>query len=138
MGKIGWGEFLVILVILLLVVGPDKMPKLAQSLGKAIRSVKKYVNETAKELESIEELKGVKEDLQSIQKDVTAMGKELEKSAAVAGAQVMDFSGKKEEAPPAEPESTDATPVAEEPAEETVTVPDAPETEETTSETDNT
>lgn len=134
MGKIGWGEFLIILVIAFLVVGPDKLPKLGHSLGKAIRSVKKYVNETAKELESIEELKGVKEDIQSIQKDVAAMGRELEKSVSVAGAEAVELSWK-EEAPPAEPESGEETPTEEVLPEEPES---APEAEETTSETDNT
>lgn len=131
--KIGWGEFLIILVIAILVVGPDKMPKLAQSLGKAIRSVKKYVNETAKELESIEELKNVKDDIQSIQKDVSSMGRELEKSVAAAGAEAVDVFEEKTQAPAAAPEPAEEVP-------ETVPeVPESPaETEETTSETDNT
>ena len=79
MGKIGWGEFLVILIIALVVVGPDKLPKLGQSLGKAVASVKKYVNETSKEIEGLDELKNVKNDIESIQKDVKNIGKNLEK-----------------------------------------------------------
>lgn len=133
--KIGWGEFLIILVIAILVLGPDKMPKLAHSLGKAIRSVKKYVNETARELESIEELKSVKEDIQSIQKDVAAMGKELEKSVATAGAEAVEAFETKAEEPAAEPESAEESPAAESLPEEPEA---AAETEETTSETDNT
>lgn len=79
MGKIGWGEFLVILIIALVVVGPEKLPKLGQALGKAVSSVKKYVNETSKEIEGLDELKSVKNDIESIQKDVKNMGKNLEK-----------------------------------------------------------
>ncbi len=109
MGKIGWGELLIILVIAFLVVGPDKLPKLAESLGKAVRSVKKYVNETAKELDAMDELKSVKADLESIQKDVAAMGKDLERSVSEAGAEAMDLSPKAATEAPAE----DSVPAAE-------------------------
>lgn len=108
MGKIGWGELLIILVIAFLVVGPEKLPKLGESLGKAVRSVKKYVNETAKELDAIDEIKNIKKDIDSIQKDVAAMGKDLEKSVAEAGAEVVDMK-EKEEAAPAENENTSET-----------------------------
>ena len=36
-GRIGFTELLVIFMILLLVVGPTKLPKLAQSMGEAVR-----------------------------------------------------------------------------------------------------
>jgi len=37
MGRIGWGELLLILGIVLLLVGAKRLPALARSLGEAIR-----------------------------------------------------------------------------------------------------
>lgn len=41
----GMPEMVIILVIALVVVGPSKLPQLGQSLGGAIRSFKKGINE---------------------------------------------------------------------------------------------
>jgi len=37
MGRVGWGELLLIAVIVLLLVGAKRLPDLARSLGQAIR-----------------------------------------------------------------------------------------------------
>ncbi|QSV45708.1 twin-arginine translocase TatA/TatE family subunit [Geobacter benzoatilyticus] len=42
---IGMPEMIIILVIALVVVGPSKLPQLGQSLGGAIKSFKKGINE---------------------------------------------------------------------------------------------
>jgi len=36
--NIGWGELLVIFVIVLLIVGPRRLPELGRSMGQAIRA----------------------------------------------------------------------------------------------------
>ena len=82
MAKIGWGEFVIILVIALLVLGPERLPQAGRALGRAIRSVKKYVNETAKELEDIEDMKDIRADVEGIRRDLRTMGTNLEKSVA--------------------------------------------------------
>lgn len=41
MGRIGFGELLVILAIVLLIVGAKRLPQLARSLGEAIREFQK-------------------------------------------------------------------------------------------------
>lgn len=80
MGKIGMGELLLILVIAIVVLGPDKVPQVARALGKGIRSVKKYIHETTKDLEDIQDLKDLQKDVTDIQKDLKAMGQGLEDS----------------------------------------------------------
>lgn len=41
----GWGPILIILVIVLLLFGPKRLPELADSIGKAIKSFKKAHDE---------------------------------------------------------------------------------------------
>ena len=80
MGKIGMGELILILIIAIVVLGPDKLPQLARSLGKGIRSVKRYIHETTKDLEDLQELKDIQKDVTDIQKDLKLMGQGLEHS----------------------------------------------------------
>lgn len=53
----GMPEFIVILVILLVVFGPGKLPQLGASLGGAIRSFKKAAEEDGKVINPKEEEK---------------------------------------------------------------------------------
>jgi Tat protein translocase TatB subunit len=66
MFNIGMPEFLLILVVALVVLGPKKLPELARFIGKGLAEFKK----------SAEELKSkinIQEDLNEIQKDITKM-----------------------------------------------------------------
>ena len=71
---------ILILVLALVVLGPDKLPQAGRTLGRAVRAVKKYVHDTTQELEEIQDLADVKKDVQDIQKDLSSMGRDLEKS----------------------------------------------------------
>ena len=82
MAKMGWGEFVIIQVIALLVLGPEKLPQAGRALGKAVRSVKRFISETTQELGEIEDLKNIQSDVEGIQKDLRTMGTNLEKSVA--------------------------------------------------------
>ena len=46
---IGTGEFLLILVIVLMVFGPGKLPEIARTLGKAVREFRKYSSALTKD-----------------------------------------------------------------------------------------
>lgn len=80
--RLGWGEIVVILIIALIVLGPEKLPQLGRALGKTVRGVKKYIREAAQELEDFDDLKDLREDVDGIQKDLRSMGRSLEKSVA--------------------------------------------------------
>ena len=47
MGNIGFGELLVIFLVLLLVFGSSKLPQLGDALGKGIRNFKKATSDDA-------------------------------------------------------------------------------------------
>jgi sec-independent protein translocase protein TatA len=58
-GKIGLGEALVILVVLLLIFGPAKLPQLGRSIGESIREFKNSLKtEPGEEAEKKPEQKG--------------------------------------------------------------------------------
>ena len=61
---LGWQELVIILVIALIIFGPEKLPELGKSLGQAIRGFRdgttKATEEAKKELKEIE--KAVKGD----------------------------------------------------------------------------
>jgi len=50
--RLGFGEILVILVVVLLVFGPNKLPQLGEALGKSIRNFKKATEDADAEGES--------------------------------------------------------------------------------------
>ena len=54
---LGMGELLVIFIVALIVLGPTKLPKLAQDLGKAIREFRKATDDIKQELTADEELR---------------------------------------------------------------------------------
>lgn len=49
MGNLSYGEMLVILVVGLILFGPDKIPEFARSLGKAVNSFKQGLREGLEE-----------------------------------------------------------------------------------------
>jgi sec-independent protein translocase protein TatA len=52
LGPIGWNELVVILVIVLLIFGPRRLPDFAEALGKSIRKFKQATNEARSSIES--------------------------------------------------------------------------------------
>jgi len=44
---IGFWEILIVLIIILLILGPKKLPQLAKAIGKAMKSYKQAVEEPA-------------------------------------------------------------------------------------------
>ena len=55
MGNLGFGEMLVIAVVVLLVFGPGKLPEIGKSLGKGIAEFKKAFSDAESGVESKED-----------------------------------------------------------------------------------
>jgi Tat protein translocase TatB subunit len=66
---LGMGELLVIMAIALIFLGPKRLPDVATSLGKAIRSFRKATRELSSQLEIDEEVKAPLRELQSALRD---------------------------------------------------------------------
>lgn len=56
-GPIGWGELLIILVLVLLFFGPKRLPEMAEAFGKSIQKFKKASRDVKDEIESSAEKK---------------------------------------------------------------------------------
>ena len=87
--KIGFTELLLVFIVALLVIGPDKLPLYAKKLGIALREFRNATNDMTKEIresvvEPLEEaqkpLREAMAPLEELEKDVTGNIKGLEKS----------------------------------------------------------
>jgi Tat protein translocase TatB subunit len=63
---IGMPEFLLILVVALVVLGPKKLPELARSIGRALAEFKKTAEELKENISMGGELKEVQKDIQDL------------------------------------------------------------------------
>ncbi|WP_312644666.1 twin-arginine translocase TatA/TatE family subunit [Hydrogenoanaerobacterium sp.] len=52
-GKIGMGELLLVLGIVLLIFGPSKLPALAKSMGQAVKEFRKGSQEVTSKIEKL-------------------------------------------------------------------------------------
>ena len=68
MFNIGFGEFVLIVLIVFIVFGPGKMPQLARSLGAAIREFRKACDTMTEEV--MTETKDVRQVAQDVQQSV--------------------------------------------------------------------
>jgi len=102
---IGWGELLIILIVALLVVGPEKLPEYARKAARAIRKIQKVTSAVTGDISKAINLDdddgkaaGMKKDLievkKSLERDVADLKAQLDEQAK-AVSQTMETSTKK-------------------------------------------
>ena len=95
MFDIGFSELLVIAVVALIVIGPERLPKVARTLGHLFGRMQRYVNDVKAdisremELEELRKLQSTVEDAAraiqgSVEKEVSETRNELDKVAEAA------------------------------------------------------
>jgi len=77
MFSFGWGEILLILVVVIIVVGPKDIPKFLRQIGNLSKSIKKISREFKSSLNQIAEETDLKDIKNSIT-EVTNLNKELD------------------------------------------------------------
>ena len=77
MFSFGWGEILLILVVVIIVVGPKDIPKFLRQIGNLSKSIKKISREFKSSLNQIAEETDLKDVKNSIT-DVTNLNKDLD------------------------------------------------------------
>lgn len=91
MGSIGFGELAFLVVLALLVFGPDKLPGIANTVGKAIGAVRREASGTLDELKraaELEEFRGVADELRGTRDELRGTRDELRRGLAGGGAAV--------------------------------------------------
>ena len=80
--KIGLWELIVVFVVALLVIGPDKLPRYAQMLGKALKEFRNATQDMTKELKEnvVEPLEKAKEPLREAMEPLEQMDREIQSS----------------------------------------------------------
>ena len=102
---IGLPEFILIMIVALLVVGPDKLPGLARTLGKQVLELKKAANSLKDSLQ--EELVDEKKQIEDLSKSFDDLNSTISKSIEGPPAGMVDdsFPGVN---PPPEPDESKA------------------------------
>jgi sec-independent protein translocase protein TatB len=65
---LGFSEIVVILVLILLIVGPTRLPDIARGLGKGMREIRR----ASRELESVPEIRDLKRAVDDIRSPIEA------------------------------------------------------------------
>ena len=76
MFDIGFSEIVVIAVVALVVLGPEKLPKTARTLGHLFGRLQRYVNDVKSDIKRELEL----DELRKLQQNVQSAAKEIEES----------------------------------------------------------
>lgn len=80
--KIGTTEFIVILIVALLALGPEKMPLYAKKLGKAISMIKEYSGKITEEIKE-----NITDPLADAVEPVTSLKKEFRDAVSLTAAE---------------------------------------------------
>jgi sec-independent protein translocase protein TatB len=62
---LGMGELVVILIVALIFLGPNKLPEAAKAIGKGIRELRRHTNDFQQTIEQDEELGGTVKEIKS-------------------------------------------------------------------------
>ena len=75
---IGFPEFLVILAVALIVVGPSKLPDLARALGKGYAEFRRATNELKETFDQDETVRDIRNEFSSAQKEMFSAKSDVE------------------------------------------------------------
>ena len=84
MFDIGFSEIVVIAVVALIVLGPERLPKAARTMGHLFGRLQRYVNDVKSDINREMEL----EELKKIQQEVKSAAREMEQSFTSAASSV--------------------------------------------------
>jgi Tat protein translocase TatB subunit len=68
---IGFEHLLVIMIVVLLVVGPDKLPDVARALGRGYAEFKRTMDEVKNAMDQDDTVRGLREEFRSAQREVS-------------------------------------------------------------------
>jgi sec-independent protein translocase protein TatB len=85
MFDVGFSELIVIALVALIVIGPERLPRVARTLGALLGRAQRYVNDVKADIQrevDLEELKSIRSTFQdaakSVEQSVSQVGEELQ------------------------------------------------------------
>jgi sec-independent protein translocase protein TatB len=84
MFDIGFSEIVVIAVVALIVLGPERLPKAARTMGHLFGRLQRYVNDVKADINREMEI----EELKKLQQEVKSAAREMEQSVTSAASSV--------------------------------------------------
>ena len=81
MFDVGFSELVLIAVVALIVIGPERLPKVARTAGALLGRMQRYVNNVKSEVEREMQF----EDLKKLQQEIQAQSKQVENSILAPG-----------------------------------------------------
>ena len=128
--KLGFGEILIIFVVILFIVGPDKIPSFAKKIGEGLKAFKSATSDVTKELKEnvVDPLNEASAPLREAMEPLTEMKNEINKSVSDIKKDVSGLANPLQ-APKAEKKEASEAPVEEKQPEPVEAVPQEAPTE---------
>lgn len=106
MGNLGFAEVLVVVVVALIVFGPDRLPELARNAARLIARFRAEATKSVEELKRAADLQGLDEDLRSIQREVRQLRASVNDAVTGKPSSTTPATRSAERPPPTDPEAT--------------------------------
>lgn len=106
MGNLGFAEVLVVVVVALIVFGPERLPELARNAAKLVARFRAEATRSVEELKRAADLHGLDEDLRSIQREVRQLRASVNDAVTGTPSATTPPSRSEERPPPTDPEAT--------------------------------
>ena len=90
---IGGGEFIVIILVVLMLFGSDKIPEIARGLGKGMAQLKNATNEIKSEIHKSADVEGIKKSFNDIGNDNDNIAKNITGEIDKVKEDIEDMSG---------------------------------------------
>jgi sec-independent protein translocase protein TatB len=105
-GNLGMAEVLVVVVVALIVFGPERLPELARNAAKLVARFRAEATKSVEELKRAADLQGLDEDLRSIQHEVRQLRASVTDAVTGTPSTTTPPGRSKERPPPTDPEAT--------------------------------
>jgi sec-independent protein translocase protein TatB len=110
MFDIGFSELLVIAVVALIVIGPERLPKVARTLGHLVGRMQRYVNDVKADISREMELEELKKMQSSMEDAARSMRDSVHKEIAETEGEFNQLAQAAQPAPDPHPDEAPATP----------------------------
>lgn len=77
MGNLGFAELLVIVVVALLVFGPERLPEMARQAGRALARFRQETSRSVAELKEAADLEDLGRELSSVRSELRSLTREI-------------------------------------------------------------